>query len=70
MKKVFEVSNIECEGCANTIKKRLVGLGFDGVEVDLNFNPKRVSIELDSEDKLSLFKDTLNDLDFIVQKEL
>lgn len=49
MKKVFEVANVRCSGCANTITTKLTEAGFEGVEVDLSCEPRKVSVDLKSE---------------------
>lgn len=49
MKQVFEVANIRCGGCANTITKALQEAGFTEVEVDLSCEPRKVIVEMTDE---------------------
>ena len=48
MLKTFEVANIRCGGCANTITTKLNEAGFKSVEVDLSCEPRKVTIDLDN----------------------
>jgi copper chaperone CopZ len=48
MKKTFEVLNVKCGGCANTLKKSLQE-GFGEVEVDLEAEPRTISLEIADE---------------------
>lgn len=49
MKTVFEVANVRCGGCANTITKALKEAGFEEVNVDLTCEPRKVTIEIEDE---------------------
>ena len=49
MKKTFEVANIRCGGCANTITTKLEAEGFKGVKVDLSCEPRKVTVVLENE---------------------
>lgn len=66
--KKFEVENVNCERCANTIKSSLED-DFGHIDVDLNSNPRIVSCDLADED-VNKFKNELNNLGFTVIKEL
>lgn len=59
MLSVFEVSNIRCSGCANTIVKALSEEGFEEVSVDLSCEPRKVTAKVPDEARLALFKSTL-----------
>lgn len=59
MTKIFEVDNIRCGGCANTITKALEEAGFEEVSVDLSCEPRRVTVNIVDEAQLALFKSTL-----------
>lgn len=61
---IFEVANIECQNCANTIKNALFD-DFGDISVDFSFNPRRLSVEL-KDDEIKAFKDALSDLGFEV----
>ncbi|MBD3798277.1 MAG: heavy-metal-associated domain-containing protein [Campylobacterales bacterium] len=49
MKQVFEVQNVKCGGCANTLKTKLAEK-FGEVFVDLNVTPQRITLEIEQED--------------------
>jgi len=55
MKKTFEVENVKCGGCANTLKKAL-NEDFGEVEVNLEKMPREITlaIEDDQVEKLKL----------------
>mgnify|MGYP003513446800 CR=1 FL=1 len=44
MKQTFEVHNVKCGGCANTLTKSLKD-DFGSVEVDLSVNPRKITLE-------------------------
>lgn len=46
MKQTFEILNVKCGGCANTLKKSLAE-DFGEVEVSLEFDPRRITLEID-----------------------
>jgi copper chaperone len=46
MKKSFQVENVKCSGCANTLKKALKD-DFGEVEVDLEKFPREITLEID-----------------------
>ena len=48
MKQNFEVLNVKCGGCANTLKSSLKDL-FGEVEVDLEVEPRVISLNIDEE---------------------
>ncbi|MEA3498477.1 MAG: heavy-metal-associated domain-containing protein [Campylobacterota bacterium] len=43
MKQIFEVQNVKCGGCANTLKKALKE-EYGDVEVDLEKTPREITI--------------------------
>jgi len=49
MKKVFQVLNVKCGGCANTLKKGLQE-DFGEVEVNLELEPREITLEVKDED--------------------
>ncbi len=55
MKHTFEVMNVKCGGCANTLTTKLEPK-FGPVEVDLSVEPRRITIDIDSDriDELGL----------------
>jgi len=46
MKQTFEVKNVKCGGCANTLKKSLLD-EFGEVEVDLEVEPRQIILEIE-----------------------
>ena len=48
MKQNFEVLNVKCGGCANTLKSSLKET-FGEVEVDLEVEPRVISLNIDEE---------------------
>lgn len=53
MKQTYEVLNIKCEGCANTLKKSLKD-EFGEVEVDLEVNPRKITLDIENNQKENL----------------
>ena len=53
MKQTFEVLNVKCGGCANTLKKSLKD-EFGEIEVDLDVMPRKITLEIEDKDKESL----------------
>ena len=45
MKQTFEVHNVKCGGCANTLTKSLKD-DFGSVEVDLSVNPRKITLDI------------------------
>ena len=66
--KTFEVNNVHCQNCANTIKNALED-DFGKIEVDLSKEPRQVSVDID-ESMVEKFKSEMADLGFDVIKEL
>ncbi len=53
MKQSFEVHNVKCGGCANTLKKALKE-EFGEVEVDLEKEPRVITLEIADEQQETL----------------
>lgn len=47
MKQIFEVKNVKCAGCAGTLTKSLKE-EFGEVEVNLDVEPRQISLEIDT----------------------
>ncbi|NKQ41088.1 MAG: heavy-metal-associated domain-containing protein [Sulfurovum sp.] len=45
MKQIFEVHNVKCGGCANTLKTKLKEQ-FGEVEVDLTVEPRKITVDM------------------------
>ncbi len=64
----FAVENVKCENCAKLIKNALRD-EFGEVEVDLNAQPRVLSLNVD-ETRISALKNALDELNFSIIKEL
>lgn len=64
MKQTFEVANIRCGGCANTITKALQEAGFTEIEIDLSCEPRKVTTVIADEAQLAHFKAILRSLGY------
>lgn len=64
MTTVFEVANIRCGGCANTITKALKEAGFEEVSVDTTCEPRKVTAKIVDEAQLTQFKVILRSLGY------
>jgi len=53
MKQTFEVENVKCGGCANTLISSLKE-EFGEVLVDLDVHPRKITLDLEDEKKDSL----------------
>jgi len=68
MKKTFKAQNISCNNCANLIKATLED-EFGEVEVNLNVNPKEVTVEIKNDEKEAIFKEEMGSIGFDVIEE-
>lgn len=62
MKQTFEVKNVKCGGCANTLKKSLLD-EFGEVEVNLEVEPRQITLEIE-EDRNEALKVKLRSLGY------
>jgi len=62
MKQTYQVQNVKCGGCANTLKKALLE-DFGEVEVNLEKEPREITLEV-SEDKKNNLKYKLRSLGY------
>ena len=65
----FEVANIRCSGCANTITKTLKENGFEEINVDLSCEPRKVTVNIADEAQLAHFKAILRKLGYPLANE-
>lgn len=65
MKKTFKAQNINCQNCANMIKGSLED-DFGAIEVNLETNPKEVTVEITDEANEAKFKEEMSDIGFDV----
>ncbi|RLA73759.1 MAG: heavy metal transporter [Epsilonproteobacteria bacterium] len=49
MLQTFQVENIKCSGCANTVKTKLKEQ-FDVIEVDLEKTPREITLDIEDKD--------------------
>lgn len=68
MKKSFEVLNIKCEGCANSIKKEL-SQHFKYVDVDLTKEPRIVTVDIENSEDEEKLKKVLKRLGYPLKDE-
>jgi copper chaperone CopZ len=64
MLQTVEVSNVRCEGCANTIKSTLKKEGFENISVDLSCEPRKVTVNITNEAQLAQFRAVLRKLGY------
>ena len=64
MRKSYTVANVRCEGCANTIRRALAEHFSDGVAVDLDAMPRKVTVEITGEADEELLISTLRKLGY------
>ena len=62
MKQTFEVENVKCSGCANTLKTKLKET-FGEVNVDLEVTPRKITLEINDE-QIELLKEQLRSLGY------
>lgn len=62
MKKTFQVENVKCNGCANTLKKSLLE-NYGEVEVDLNKFPREITLDIE-DDKIDVLANQLKKLGY------
>ena len=69
MTAVFEVANVRCGGCANTITKALKDAGFTEVSVDLSCEPRKVTLNVEDEAHSAQAKAILRSLGYPLSNE-
>lgn len=65
MKKTFKANNISCINCANLIKGSLED-DFGEITVNLDANPKEVTLEIADDTVESKFKEEMEDLGYSI----
>ncbi len=66
MKHIYEIQNIRCGGCANTITKALIA-EFESVEVDVT--GKKVTVEIKDESEIAKGAELLKKLGYPLADE-
>ncbi len=67
MKQTFEILNVKCGGCANTLKTKLEK-GFGEVEVNLDVEPRQITLDID-ESKIPALRTALKKLGYPMSDE-
>ncbi len=67
MKKTFEVLNVKCGGCANTLKTKLESK-FGDVEVNLDVMPREITLEI-NDDRVDELREALKSLGYPMSDE-
>jgi len=62
MQQTFEVLNVKCGGCANTLIKSLADK-FGEVNVDLEYDPRKITLNIE-ENQIEILKLTLRGLGY------
>lgn len=65
----YAVDNINCSSCSNMIKNALES-SFGEIEINLNVNPKQVSVFLNTKAQEEKFKDEISEIGFPIIEEL
>jgi copper chaperone CopZ len=63
MKKIYKANNIACSSCANLIKVSLEDT-FGEIKVNLETNPKEVTVEIKNDIQETEFKKEIAELGF------
>ena len=63
----FEVLNVKCGGCANTLRNKLEP-EFGPVEVDLESMPRRITLQIE-EDRIPMLRERLRKLGYPMADE-
>ena len=67
MKQTYEVLNVKCGGCVNTLKTKLLE-EFGEVEVNLEVEPRQISLDID-EANISALRTKLKSLGYPMSDE-
>jgi len=67
MKQTYEVLNVKCGGCANTLKTKLLEV-FGEVEVNLEVEPRQITLDIE-ESKLPALRQALKKLGYPMSDE-
>ncbi|MDD3775411.1 MAG: heavy metal transporter [Sulfurovaceae bacterium] len=67
MKQTFEVMNVKCNGCANTLKTKLAK-DFGDVEVNLETMPRQITLDVEP-DQIDKLRNTLKMIGYPMSDE-
>jgi len=65
--RTFEVLNVKCGGCANTLRTKLEP-EFGPVEVDLESMPRKITLQID-EERIDMLRESLRKLGYPMSDE-
>jgi len=68
MKKTFKAQNINCISCSNLIKGSLED-EFGDIDVNLDSDPKEVTVEIIDDTNEAKFKEEMSDIGFDIIEE-
>lgn len=63
MKRTYKAENVSCESCVNLIKVSLEN-DFPDIEVNLNINPKEITVNISSDEDEKSFKTQMDEIGF------
>ena len=63
MKRTYKAENVSCESCVNLIKVSLEN-DFPGIEVNLDINPKEITVNITSDEDEKSFKTQMDEIGF------
>ena len=66
-KKIFQVQNVKCNGCANTLTTKLAK-EFGQIEVNLEIMPREITVEI-SDEKVPALREALKALGYPMTDE-
>ena len=69
MKRTFQVENVTCGGCANTIKVSLED-DFGNIKINLDKNPKEVTLDIRDNNALETFKKEMKEIGYPIIGEV
>ncbi|MEA1983291.1 MAG: heavy-metal-associated domain-containing protein [Campylobacterota bacterium] len=69
MIQTVELKDLNCGGCAATIRTALDMKGFTSVKVNLLSKPHTVSAEVDNDEHFELLKNTLREHDYCLASD-
>ena len=64
MLRTFEIANVRCDGCANTITSSLSKEGFSSLHVDLSCEPRKITLEISDEAQVAHLRSILKKLGY------
>ncbi|KIM10499.1 MAG: heavy metal transporter [Sulfuricurvum sp. PC08-66] len=69
MTKTFELHNVKCGGCAQTLRSALEKEGFAPQNINLEVEPRQVTLDIDDEAHEKHFREVVRGLGYPVTDE-